>query len=103
MFAAAMSLFTKAAPAKGTNLPPHVSFLRRGALACANVPKVGVFIFFQDFDGFIRETQYIFANKAYRGGDKASRIMIADDMKYHGPLAAVQSNNSDALVRYYCL
>ena len=79
-----------------TNLPPHVSFLRRGSLAAANVIGVGIFIFFQDFDGFIRETQYI--KGSYRGGTRDMRIKIADDVKFRGPLAAVEGKNSDAIV-----
>ena len=96
---AEISEINKGSPKRSaaTNLPPRVSLLRRGSIACANVIGVGVFIFFQDFDGYIRETQYI---KGYKGGTKESRIEIADDVKFHGPLAAVEGKNSDAVVRY---
>ena len=92
-----MAAFTSDQRTSKTNLPPHVDILRRGSIAASNVPGVGVFIFFQDTDGFIRETQHI--NGKYQGGGKASRIKIADDMKYRGPLAAVEGRNQDAVVR----
>ncbi|KAG6997700.1 hypothetical protein G7Y79_00038g074590 [Physcia stellaris] len=91
-----MAAFTSDERTSKTNLPAHVDILRRGSIAASNVPGVGVFIFFQDTDGFIRETQYI--KGKYQGGDKASRIKIADDMKYRGPLAAVEGRNQDAVI-----
>ena len=92
-----MAAFTSDERTSKTNLPAHVDILRRGSIAASNVPGVGVFIFFQDNDGFIRETQHI--KGKYQGGDKASRIKIADDVKYRGPLAAVEGRNQDAVVR----
>ena len=80
-----------------TNLDPHVYAIRRTAIAGVRVPDQGVRVYFQDFDGHIREVQYKYA-VGYLGGDKGSIIQSADYVKYHGPLAAVVSKNTEQSV-----
>ena len=66
--------------------------LRRTAIASCFVPGKDLRVYFQDFDGYIRQIEYKYA-VGYLGGDKKSVIAEADDVKYYGPLAVVASQN----------
>lgn len=80
-----------------TNLDPHVYALRRTAIASCFVPGDDLRVYFQDFDGCIREVRYKYG-VGYLGGNKDSVIEKADDVKYHGPLAVAESQDSSQQV-----
>ena len=75
-----------------TKLDPHVYALRRTAIASCYVPGEDLRVYFQDFDGYIRQVEYKYG-KGYLGGDKSSIIESANDVKYHGPMAVAASED----------
>ncbi|KAA8894577.1 fucose-specific lectin [Sphaerosporella brunnea] len=65
---------------------PKTSMLRHSAIAaCAFWPTDRQHIFFQDHDGGIRQITH---KNGFVGGDKHSRLAIANNAKWHTPLAA---------------
>lgn len=66
--------------------------LRRTAIASCFIPGDDLRVYFQDFDGYVREVRYQYG-VGYLGGNKNSIIESADDVKYHGPLAVVASQD----------
>jgi hypothetical protein len=64
---------------------PKTSMLRRSAIAaCALWDTDRQHIFFQDHNGGIRQISY---KGVYLGGDRHSRLTVANNAKWHTPLA----------------